>query len=203
MEFDVDLAQETSPNDLPDEPQNEMLADFDDIATSNIDDGAANPLGRVDDDVIILGHVKSIQNLDLFAGLIQDTLVDRIGDTVIDQLGQNQAIFALVEHFKGVGRKGKFMAYVRIAGKNGIDVPRELGSLILIDGMGGVGGGTLEVDCFATYASLRDMTGTRGMSLNQWGRDNIGRRLGVFDGRTKLGDELSRGVSNKPWPNHK
>ena len=187
VEFDINLAQETAPNDLPDEPENEMLADFDDVAASNVDDGTANALGRVDDDVVILGHVEGIQRLELFAGLVQDALIDGIGDAVIDQLGQHQAILTLVKHLKGVGGEGQRIADVRVAGKDRIDVPGKLGALILIDRVGDVGGGALDMDGLA-YAALGGMMRARDMSL---GRGNVdGGWLGMRRGRTQLGDEL-------------
>lgn len=45
VEFDVDFTQKTASNDLPDETENEMLTDLNDVSSTNIDDGTANTLG--------------------------------------------------------------------------------------------------------------------------------------------------------------
>ena len=135
MEFYINLPQETSANDLPDETKNEMLTDFDDIATSNIHNRAANSFGRVDHNVVIFGHVECIQGLDLFSRLIQNTLINGIWDTVVDQLCQDQAIFAFIEHFERVGGKREGISYIWVASKNSIDVPGKFCPFILIDGM--------------------------------------------------------------------
>lgn len=135
MELDINLAQQAAANDLPDQTQNEMLANLNDISTSDIHDGAANTLCGVDDDIVVLCHVESIQFLDFLSSLVQNTLINGIRHAVIDQLCQNKTILALVEHFESIGREGQKLADVRVAGQNCIDVSGELGSLIFIDRM--------------------------------------------------------------------
>lgn len=45
MKLDVNLAQETTSNDLPDKTEDEMLTNLGDISGANVDDGAADTLG--------------------------------------------------------------------------------------------------------------------------------------------------------------
>lgn len=138
VQLDVDLAQQAATNDLPDQAENEMLPNLDNISTSNVHDGTANAFGRIDDDVIILGHVESIQLLDLLSGLVQNTFIDGVRHAVVDQLGEDQAVLALIEHLERVGGEGQEVSNVRIAGQDGIDVSREFGSLIFVDRVGDV-----------------------------------------------------------------
>lgn len=140
VELDVNLAQQTTANDLPNQTQNKMLTNLDDVPAANVHDGAPNALGGVDHDVVVFRHVESVQLLDLLTGLVEDTLIDGVWDAVVDQLGQDQAVLALVEHLEGIGGEGQEVADVGIAGQDGIDVPRELGSLILVDRVGDIGG---------------------------------------------------------------
>jgi hypothetical protein len=115
-----------------------VLANLDNVSTSNVDDGAADALGGVDDDVVVLGHVESVQLLDLLAGLVQNTLINSIGNTVIDQLGEHQTILALVEHLECIGREGQEVANVGVTGQNSVDMSGEFGSLIFVDGVGDI-----------------------------------------------------------------
>lgn len=160
VELNIDLAQQTTANDLPDQTQNQVLADLNDIPATNVHHRAANTLGRVDHNVVVLGHVESVQLLDLLASLVQDTLINSIRYAVIDQLGQDQTVLALVEHLEGISREGQQVANIGIAGQDSIDVSREFGSLILVDGVGNVRRGALDVDATTTNAALGDMTGS-------------------------------------------
>lgn len=165
VQLDVDLAEQTSPDDLPDQTQNQVLAHLDDVSTANVDDRTPNTLGRLNDNVVVLGEVEVVQLLDLPAGLVQDTLVDCVGHAVVDELGQHETVLALVEHLKGVGGEGQAVANVRVAGEDGIDVAGELGSLVFVDGVGDVGRGALDLDpatAGAADARLRGVLGGRG-----------------------------------------
>jgi len=102
MQLDINLPQQTPSNDLPNQPQNQMLPDLNDIPTTNIHDRASNTLRRLDNDIVILSHVESIKLLDLLALPIQHTLVNGVRYAVVDELGEYQAVFATVEHLEGV-----------------------------------------------------------------------------------------------------
>lgn len=82
-----------------------MLPYFDDISTANVDHRAPNTLCGVDDDVVVLGHVKCIQSLDFLPRPVQYTLINRIRHAVIYELCQHQPVFAVVKHLEGVGRE--------------------------------------------------------------------------------------------------
>lgn len=45
-----------------------MFADFDDVAGANVDDGAADALGRLDDHIVVFRHLKGIEVLGFFPG---------------------------------------------------------------------------------------------------------------------------------------
>ena len=162
VQLDIDLAEQTSPDDLPDQTQNQVLTHLDDITTANVDDGTPNALGRLDNNVVVLGEVEIVQLLDLLARLVQDTLVDCVGHAVVDELGQHETVLALVEHLEGIGGEGQAVADVRIASEHSIDVAGELGALIFVDGVGDVGGGALDLDPATTCAADAGLGGVLG-----------------------------------------
>lgn len=160
MQLDVYLSEQASPDDLPNETQDQVLPYFDDVPTSNIDHRAADTFRRVDNDVVVFRHVECIQRLDLFPRSIQDPLIDRIGYAVIDEFGQHQTVLAFIKHLKGIRRERQAAADIGIPGQDRIDVSGELGPLILVDGMCDVGGRTLHLYP-PRYTSFRLMTGRR------------------------------------------
>jgi hypothetical protein len=164
VQLDVDLAEQTSPDDLPDQPQNQMLSHLDNVSAANVDHGAAYALGGFDDNVVVLGHVKGVERLDLLALPVQHALVNGVGHAVVDQLAQHQPVLALVEHLEGVGREGQAVADVRVACEHGIDVAGELGALVLVDGVGDVGGGALDVNPAAAAAGAAAGAGLVGVA---------------------------------------
>ena len=105
MQLDIYFAKQTSANHLPDEAQNEMFSNLDYISTSNVNNRTTNTLRRLDDNVVVLGHMECVEGLDLLASTIQDSLVDGVRDAVVDQFGENQSILAFIKHLKGVGWK--------------------------------------------------------------------------------------------------
>ena len=62
MLFDVDLAQETLSNDLPDQTENEMFPSFVEIGCSNVDDGKTERFRRSDDKVVVFGHLEVVES---------------------------------------------------------------------------------------------------------------------------------------------
>jgi hypothetical protein len=152
VQFDVDLAQQTSSDNLPNQTQDQMLSHFDDVSAANVDDRAADTLGRLDDDVVVLGEVEVVQRLDLLARLVQHTLVDGVGHAVVDELGEHEPVLALVEHLERVRGERQTVANVGVAREDGIDVARKLGALVFVDGVRDVRGGALDLDAASTAA---------------------------------------------------
>jgi len=97
--------------------------------------------------------MEVVQRLDFFAGLVQNTLVNGIWYAVVDELGQDETIFAGIEHLECVGREGQAVANVWIASKDSVDMARKLCSLIFVDGVGDVCRRTLDLDAAATTAN--------------------------------------------------
>ena len=122
-----------------------MLPYFDDISTAYIDHRASDALGGVDDDIVVLGHVKSVQSLDLLPRSIQYTLINRIRHAIIYELRQNQPVFAIVKHFECVGREWQPMSDIGISSQDGVDVSCEFRPLILIDSVCDIGRRTLDL----------------------------------------------------------
>lgn len=82
------------------------------------------------------------------------------------------------------------MTNVRIAGKDGIDMPREFGSFVFVDSMGDVGGGTLNLN-LSSKATLRNMAGgARSATGGSRRRSGSARRLALCWGRADFGNEL-------------
>lgn len=100
VELDINLAQKSAPDNLPDETENQVLTALNDIAGANIDDGTADGLCGIDDNVVVFGHVEVVELLGAGGGTIEDTLVDRVGDGIVDELCEDEAIFALVKHLQ-------------------------------------------------------------------------------------------------------
>ena len=110
-----------------------MLSYFNDIPAAYVNHRAPNALCGVDNNVIVLGHVKCVQSLDLFTRPIEYTFINRIRHTIIYELRQYQPIFAVVKHFEGIGRKWQPVPDIGIPGQHCIDVPCEFCPLILVD----------------------------------------------------------------------
>lgn len=157
VEFDVDFTQKTASNDLPDETEDEMLTDLNDVSSTNIDDGTANTLGGFNDKVVVLGHLKRIESLGLAASYVEDSFVNGVRHTIVDQLGQDQAILALVEHLEGIGGEGKPAANISVTIQHRVDVASEFGSFILVDSVGDVCARPLNLN-LAADAALGYMT---------------------------------------------
>ena len=82
-----------------------MLPYFNDIPTAYIDHRAPDTLCGIDDNVIVLSHVKCVQSLNLLSRPVQYALINRVRYAVIYELRQNQSILAVVKHLEGIGRE--------------------------------------------------------------------------------------------------
>jgi len=145
MKFDIDLAEQSTSDYLPDETKDEMFSAFLKILGTDVDHRASDSLCRRDDKIVILGHLERI---DLFARsrLVQNTRIDRIRDRIVDEFTKDQPITTLVEQLHGVRGDRKSMADVRVAFEHRVDVICELGSFVLVNRMAGVGVRTLNGD---------------------------------------------------------
>lgn len=110
-----------------------MLANLDDIAGSNVDDRTADTLGGLDDDIVVLSVVEIVQSLDLLSWSVQNTLINGIWHTIVDQLGEHESVLAMVEHLEGVCWERQQVPDIWVSCQNGIDVSGKLGALILVD----------------------------------------------------------------------
>lgn len=61
MNLDVDLAEQTSSDDLPNQTQNQVLPAFDKVLGTNVDYRASDTLGGGDNDVVIFSHLESVE----------------------------------------------------------------------------------------------------------------------------------------------
>lgn len=164
VKLDINLAQQSATDNLPNQTQNQMLPDLDDIASTNVHNRAPNTLGGLNNDVVVLAHLEGIEVLGLLSWPVQNSLVNGVRDTVVDELGKHKTILALVEHLKCIGREGQAVADVGITSQNSVDMAGELGSLILVDGVGDIGIGALDLN-LAAYATLGSMA-TSSLSDN-------------------------------------
>lgn len=82
-----------------------MLTNLDNVTSTNVDNGAADALGRLDDDVVVLAHLEGIKVLRFLSRNVHYSLVDGVWHAVVDKLGEDKTILALVEHFEGVSRE--------------------------------------------------------------------------------------------------
>lgn len=157
VQFDIDFTQETTANDLPNETKDQMLAHLNNIASTNVDDRAADTFAGFNDDIVVFAHLEGIEVLRLSSRDIQDTLVDRIGNTIIDEFCKDQSVLAVIKHLEGVGWEWEPTAEICVAGEDGVDMASELSALVFIDGVRDVGAGTLHLN-LATHAALGDVT---------------------------------------------
>lgn len=116
-----------------------MLSNFHDVPASNVHNRATNTLRRFNYDVVVLRHVEGIQSFDFLPCAVENTLIDGVRDTVVDQLRENQPIFTLVKHLEGIGREWESASNIRIASENSVDVTGKLCPLVFVDGVGDIG----------------------------------------------------------------
>jgi len=145
MKLYVDLAEQSTSDDLPDETEDKVFSAFLKILGTNVDHRASDSFRGRDNDVVILRHLESI---DLFARarLVQNTHINRIRDRVVDEFTKDQPITTFVEQLHGVCGDRKSVADVRIAFEHRVYVISELGPLVLVNRMADVGVGTLNGD---------------------------------------------------------
>lgn len=93
MELDIDLAQKTSLDDLPDKTKDQMFTGFHNILRPNVNHRAPNRLGRVDDNVVVFDHLELIDGLLGLATNVQYTFIDRIRHRIVDQFTQNETVY--------------------------------------------------------------------------------------------------------------
>lgn len=74
MKFDVNLTQEPTSDNLPDQSEDKMFSPFKEIGTANVND-SGKALGRVDDEIVILKHLELTEFLAL-RRLVQDSFIN-------------------------------------------------------------------------------------------------------------------------------
>jgi hypothetical protein len=97
VDLDVDLGEQSTADDLPNETEDEVFSTLGNVLWTNVDDGTADTLCRGDDDVVVLGHLEGVQWLGLASfdgGFVEHSLVDGVGDRVVDEFTEDQTICA-------------------------------------------------------------------------------------------------------------
>lgn len=102
MKLDIDLREQATADNLPDEPEDKMLAALSEIRGSNVDHGTANALCRGNDNIVVLGDLEGIQRFPRLR-FIQDTGINGVGHRVVDKFREDQTVFAFVEELHSVG----------------------------------------------------------------------------------------------------
>ena len=113
VDLNVDLGEQTSSDDLPDETENKMLAALRNVCSADVHDRAADTLRRGDDDVVVLRNLESIERF-AGGGLVEDTGIDGVGDGVVDEFTKDQAVLDLVEDLHCICRDGVSSCEVRV-----------------------------------------------------------------------------------------
>lgn len=88
VKLDINLAKQTTLDDLPNESKNQVLTTFNKILGTNVNNRASDSLGRVDNDIVVFSHLEAV---DLLSS-IEDTLIDGVRDGVVDEFTHNQTI---------------------------------------------------------------------------------------------------------------
>lgn len=91
MMLDIDLAQQSASDDLPDQTQNQVFPPLGNILRADVDDGTSDTFGRGDDDVVILGDLEGVE-FAFRGGLVEDSVIDSVRDRVVDEFTQNQTV---------------------------------------------------------------------------------------------------------------
>ena len=121
----------------------------------------------------------------LFARPVQNTLINSVRHAVVDEFGQHETVLALVEHFKGIRWEGQAMPDVRITTEDGIDVAGELGSLVLVNRVSGIGRRALDLDAPTAVAALGGMA-----RCGSGGTADCSRALGSGAIGAEFGDQV-------------
>ena len=94
-----------------------MLSAFRNVNGSDVDYRASNSLCRQDDNIVVFGHLEVVQGL-ARGRFVQDTVVDCLGHRVIDELGEDEAVPALIKKLHGICGNRQTMGNVGIAFKD-------------------------------------------------------------------------------------
>ena len=103
MDLDIDLCKQAATNNLPDQPEDQMLATLCNIGRANINDGTSDSFGGGNDDIVVLCHLECIERL---AGsrLVEYTRINSFWYGVVDEFTEDQAVSAFVEQLHGMCR---------------------------------------------------------------------------------------------------
>lgn len=92
MKLDIDLCEETSSNDLPDQTENQVLPAFVEIGSSDVDNRETERFGGSDDKIVVLSHLEVVESSRFLgrrhgggssrfsSSFVENSLVDRVGN---------------------------------------------------------------------------------------------------------------------------
>jgi len=82
-----DLTHETDTDDLPNETKYQVRATLIDIGRANVHYRATDGLGRVDAQIVVLGLLVDVLGLH-----VDDTLIDGVGNGIVDELAEQHSV---------------------------------------------------------------------------------------------------------------
>lgn len=124
VKLNIDLGEQSSTNDLPDETKDQMFTTLRDISRTDVDDGATYTLCRGDDDVVVLGNLEGVQWF-TSGGFVENTRVDGVWNGVVDEFTEDQPVLDLVEDLHGICRNGVSACEVGVIFDNLVDVSHQ------------------------------------------------------------------------------
>ena len=74
MKFDINFAEQSASDNLPDQSEDKILSSFDEVGTADVDD-CGKSLCRVDDQIVVFDHLELTEFL--AAGrLVENTFIN-------------------------------------------------------------------------------------------------------------------------------
>lgn len=110
MQLNIHLCQQTSPNNLPNETQDQMFPSLSDIARSDVHNGATDTFRRSNNDIVVFGDLESVERFTR-GWFVENTEVDCVGYGVVDEFAKDETIFTVVEELHCVCWDGETVAY--------------------------------------------------------------------------------------------
>jgi hypothetical protein len=120
MIHQIDSREQTNLHNLPDKTQDEMGFSFHQILGTNVDDVATNGLGGLNAKGLILSNTESVEIL-----LVEDSLVDRFGDGIVDEFAKDESIVDSLEEGHVVSFDGKMALQISILFESIVDIISE------------------------------------------------------------------------------
>jgi putative heme degradation protein len=109
----IDLSQQTSPDDLPDQAQNQMFPSFCDVTRSNVDNRTPDTFSGRYNDVVVFGDLERVQGFTCGRmRFVENTDIDGIRDGIVNQFAKNETILAVIKQLHGLSRNRETIADV-------------------------------------------------------------------------------------------